>query len=91
MALRNFLEYLVMLCFKRQYLKQNTVARLKSNILTHPKFWAGYATAHLQVFKFLFHLGKIGLLVDKRLISSRLRTVTERFSIGGLCVCAGVA
>ena len=24
-----FLEYLVNLCFKRQYLKQNTVARLK--------------------------------------------------------------
>ena len=33
-----FLEYLVILCFKRQYLKQNTVAQLKSNILTHPKF-----------------------------------------------------
>jgi len=65
MALPNFLEYLVILCFKRQYLKQNTVARLKLNILTHPKFWAGHATAHV-IFKFLFHLGKIGFLEDKR-------------------------
>jgi len=32
-----FLEYLVSLCFKRQHLKQNTVVRLKSHILTHPK------------------------------------------------------
>jgi len=49
MALPSFLEYLVSLCFKRQYLKQNAVARLKSNILTHPKFWAGHATAHVSV------------------------------------------
>jgi len=28
-------------------------------------------------------LGKIGLLVDKRRISSRLRTVARKFSIGG--------
>ena len=46
MALPNFLEYLIILCFKRQYIKQNTVAHLKSNILTHPKFWAGHATGH---------------------------------------------
>ena len=39
-ALSKFLEYLVILHVKRQYLKQNTVTRLKSNILTHPKFWA---------------------------------------------------
>jgi len=49
MALTRFLEYLVSLCFKSQYLKQNTVARLKSNILTHPKLWAGHATAHVSV------------------------------------------
>jgi len=45
----NFLEYLDILCFKRQYLQQNTVAQLKSNILTHPKFWAGHATAHVNI------------------------------------------
>jgi len=33
---------------ERQYLKQNTVSRLKSNILTHPKFWAGHVTAHIK-------------------------------------------
>jgi len=49
MALPNFLEYLVISCFKRQYLKQNIVARLKSNILTHPKFWAGHAAAHVII------------------------------------------
>jgi len=30
MAFPKFLEDLVILCFKREYLKQNTVARLKS-------------------------------------------------------------
>ena len=49
---------------RRQYLKQNTLAHLKSNILTHPKFWSGHATAH--VCQLLFHLGKIWLLVNKR-------------------------
>jgi len=39
-----FLEYLVILFLERRYPKQNTVARLKSNILTQKKFWAGYAT-----------------------------------------------
>jgi len=41
-ALPIFLEYLVILCFKREYLKQNTVARRKSNVLTHPKFSSGF-------------------------------------------------
>jgi len=40
---------LFILCFKRQYLKQNTVARLKPNILTRPKFWAGHATVHVSI------------------------------------------
>jgi len=43
------IAYLVTLCFKRQYLKQNTVDRLKSNILTLPKFWAGHASAHVSI------------------------------------------
>jgi len=43
-----------------------------------------------KVFKFLFHLSKIGILVDKRGINSRLRTVAGKFSIGKLCVCARV-
>jgi len=45
-----FLEYLVILCFNKQYLKQNTVVRLKLNILTHQKFWAGHATAHVSIY-----------------------------------------
>ena len=49
MDLPHFLEYLVISWFRRKYLKQNTVARLKSNILTHPKFWAGHATAHVSI------------------------------------------
>ena len=46
-------------------------------------------TLRTQVFKLLFHLGKIGLLVDKSsLISSSLRTIVGKFSIVALCVCA---
>ena len=41
---KNFLAYLVVLCFERRCLKQNTVARLKSKIFAPPKFWAGYTT-----------------------------------------------
>jgi len=37
-----------------------------------------------QVFKLLFHQGKVGLLVDKRWISSRLRTVARKFQLGAL-------
>jgi len=33
--------------FERRYLKENTVARLKSNILAPQKFWAGYANESL--------------------------------------------
>jgi len=77
------------LCFKRQYLKQNSVAQLKSTILTHPKFWAGHVTAHVSIW-LLLYLGKIGLLVDKRRISSRFKTVARTFSIGGaLRLCGG--
>jgi len=85
-GLPKFLEYLVILCFKRQYLKQNAVPWLKSNILTPPNFWAGHAsTAHVStVYKLLFHWGKIGLLVDKRWLSSRLRTAARKLSIEGL-------
>jgi len=45
-----FLACIVILCFERRYPKQNTVARLKSNILSPkkclapPKIWAGYDT-----------------------------------------------
>jgi len=55
--------------------------------LTQPKVWAGHASAH--VLKLLFQLVKIRFLVDKRGISSSLRTVTITFSIGRLCTCAG--
>jgi len=39
-----YLTYLVIVCFDRRYPKQNTVARLNSNALAPPTFWAGYAT-----------------------------------------------
>ena len=39
------LENIVILCFERRFSKQNSVIRLKSNILPPPKFWAGYVTA----------------------------------------------
>jgi len=48
-----FLEHIVILCFERQYTKQNSVIRLKSNILVPkffwviPKFWAGYGTDYI--------------------------------------------
>ena len=41
-------ENIVILCFERRFSKQNSVIRLKSNILvppnSPPNFWAGYAT-----------------------------------------------
>jgi len=46
------LEHIVILCFERRFSKQNSVIRLKTNILPSPKFpslppnyWVGYATA----------------------------------------------
>jgi len=44
MHLTKFLAYIVILCFERRYPKQNSVIRLKSNILAQKKFWARYAT-----------------------------------------------
>jgi len=39
------LENIVILCFERHFSKQNSVIRLKSNILAlPPNFWAGCAT-----------------------------------------------
>ena len=53
-----FLENIVILCFDRRFLKQNSVIRLKSYtfalpIFCPPNFWAGYATVLLQVFEIL--------------------------------------
>jgi len=53
MAPSEFLEHIVILCFERRYPKQNSVIRLKSNILapsnlfaSPPKFRAGHATEY---------------------------------------------
>jgi len=52
MTPQKFLENIVILCFKRRFSKQNSVIRLKSNILPLPNFfpplnfWAGYTTEH---------------------------------------------
>ena len=43
-----FLENIVILCFESRFSKQNSVIRLKSNILAPQNFWAGYATAAWQ-------------------------------------------
>jgi len=40
-----FLAYIVISCFERRHPKQNTVTRLKSNILALQRIWAGFATA----------------------------------------------
>jgi len=57
-----FLEHIVILCFERRFSKQNSVIRIKSNILT-PKtffgllnFWAGYATAWYETRSAFFLL-----------------------------------
>jgi len=49
-----FLENIVILCFERRFSIQNSVIRLKSNILAPPNFlaplnfWAGYVTESEQ-------------------------------------------
>ena len=53
-----FLEHIVILCLERQYSRQNSVIRLKSNILLLPKFfwlptflgWLRYFFANIQWF-----------------------------------------
>ena len=42
-----FLENIVILCFERRFSKQNSVIRLKSDILHPPNFWTGYATGSM--------------------------------------------
>jgi len=52
-GLPKFLENIVILCFESRFSKQNSVIRLKSNILpppnigSHPNSWSGYATAYI--------------------------------------------
>ena len=41
-----FLENIVILCFERRFSKQNSIIRLKWNILVPPNFWTGYATGN---------------------------------------------
>jgi len=91
MALPNFSEYPVILRFKRQHLKQNAVARLISNILTHPNFGLAMPLRTYTYLNSCFIWVRLGFLWTKDEQAARLRTVAERFSIGGLCVCAGMA
>jgi len=44
-----FVENIVIFCFESCFSKQNSVIRLKSNILPPPNLWAGYGTAALQI------------------------------------------
>jgi len=48
MTSHKFLENIDILCFERCFSKQNSVIRLKSNILPPPQFWPGYATARAK-------------------------------------------
>jgi len=57
-GLPKFLENIEIVCFERRFSKQNSVIRLKLNILapskffaTPPNFWAGYATDKRTVYK----------------------------------------
>ena len=43
-----FFEYIVILCFERHYPKQNSVIRLKSNILP-PNVWVVYQCCQMVV------------------------------------------
>jgi len=43
-----FLEHIVILCFEERFSSQNSVIRLKSNILNLSNFFYGYATAYRQ-------------------------------------------
>ena len=49
----------------RQHLKQNTAARLKSNILTHPKFWACHCHCARKHLNSCFIWVRLGFLWTK--------------------------
>jgi len=53
-----FLENIVIFCFERRFSRQNSVIRLKSNILAPPKFlgWLRHWCEPLQILCFLFTL-----------------------------------
>jgi len=60
-----FLAYPVILFFEKRCLKQNTVARLKSNILSPPKFLAVYATG------FPLRFDVLGVNVDRKVVAKK--------------------
>jgi len=63
-----FLENIIILCFERHFSKQNSVIRLKSRILTSPKFFGpsqifGLATPLVYHTENSNHLGQnIGMV-----------------------------
>ena len=58
MAPLKCLEHIVILCFQRRFSEQNSVIRLKWNILPPQNFRASYATG-CEVMQNLWHCGEI--------------------------------
>jgi len=71
-----FLEHIVILCFERRFFKENSVIRLKSNILSPQNFWllpnssAGYAIVSVVHFREDVLQFKIKFLCPKYTISN---------------------
>jgi len=78
-----FLEYIVILCFERGYTKQNTVFRLKSNILPPPVFVLATLLTMNLVSVDPFHVSGYTAFTQKRIqcknpASSLINNVTFR-------------
>jgi len=83
-----FLENIVIFCFERRCSRQNSVIRLKSNILAPskffrppPNFWAGYATVALshyviELWRFLIPSKLVGWV---RFPVGSLRRLEKRY------------
>jgi len=79
------LENIVILCFERHFSKQNSVIRLKLNILAPPKFlplpnfWAGYDTVWCQQHWFWTHANK--MLAQRRLQPKVTKVFDKSFGV----------
>jgi len=86
-----YLENIVISCFERRFSKQNSVIRLKSNILAPPNFWSGYATAIDVDSRSVFcSTVKIASKVMKTLFATFLRKQTH-ISVLEKSLCSGKA
>ena len=60
-GLHKFLEHIVILCFERRFSKQNSVIRVKSNILPPPQIF-GLATPLYCIYSSVCCYLQIGIL-----------------------------